>query len=179
MIQLYKGRFSIAIYLDSHDQLLTVVDNIQQLADYLEIPKKKAIDLVTHRCSKNKYLKKDSSFIHNNNKCRLYLIDEKEENKMPKIHYLKILPEYYNFKFRKLKPWEIRTDDRHYEVGDQIHYILPDGGPIPGDEDNLYEITYVYRDAELKIENKCIFTDKPRVPTVEQYHDFKIFHKKI
>lgn len=178
MIQLYKGRFSIAIYLDSHDQLLTVVDNIQQLADYLEIPKKKAIDLVTHRCSKNKYLKKDSSFIHNNEKCRLYLIDEKEENKMPEIHCLKIRPEFYNMKMRNLKPWEFRTNDRNFQSGDLVHYINVDGTAIPEDENNLYKIIYVYQDAELKIENKVIYTEKPIVPTVEQYHIFAAMHNK-
>lgn len=96
---------------------------------------------------------------------------------MPEIHCLKIKPEYYNLKMRNLKPWEIRNNDRNFKPGDLVHYVDTTGKAIPEDENNLYKILYVYSDADLKIENKVIYTEKPIVPTVEQYSLFKSFHR--
>lgn len=175
MMSLYKGKFSIAVY-SANEQLLAVLNNVKELSDYLSVSKKRATNLLTHRFSKKRFLDKESKIHINKVAYKVCLI--KEEKIMPEIHYLKIKPEYYNLKMRNLKPWEIRNNDRNFQVGDLIHYISVDGTPIPTDENNLYKIVYVYFDAELKIENKVIFTDKPIVPTVEQYHSFKMFHQK-
>lgn len=36
------------------------------------------------------------------------------------IHHLKILPEYFNLVKRKTKTFEIRKNDRNYQVGDTL-----------------------------------------------------------
>ena len=64
---------------------------------------------------------------------------------MPKIHEVKILPEYYDAVDKGLKTWEYRFDDRNYAVGDIL--ILGEW------KDNNYtcrrlvvKITYILRD---------------------------------
>jgi ASC-1-like (ASCH) protein len=46
--------------------------------------------------------------------------DLKEGEKMPKKHELKTLPEYFNAVNRGLKTFEIRKNDRGFEVGDTL-----------------------------------------------------------
>lgn len=38
-----------------------------------------------------------------------------------KVHELKILPEYYNAQIEGKKNFEIRKNDRNYQIGDEIY----------------------------------------------------------
>lgn len=63
-----------------------------------------------------------------------------------KLHVLKIKDEYYKEVRSGRKTFELREDDRNYQVGDLIHFVEVNGLEIDSESDNLYEITYVLRD---------------------------------
>lgn len=56
-----------------------------------------------------------------------------------RVHDIKILKEYFDAKLAGLKPWEIRKDDRGYEVGDWLR--LREIVPVPDGEPVMYEYT--------------------------------------
>lgn len=58
---------------------------------------------------------------------------------MNKLHDIKILKEYFDAKLAGLKPWEIRKDDRGYEVGDWLR--LREIVPVPDSEPVMHEYT--------------------------------------
>lgn len=61
-----------------------------------------------------------------------------------KLHCLKIKTEYANAKLRGDKPFEIRLNDRDFNVGDLVQYTCIDS-PIVDEKisKKLYYITYV------------------------------------
>ena len=72
-----------------------------------------------------------------------------------KLHELKIKDEYFKEVLRENKTFELRKNDRDYQVGDLIHFIdikdedkeFKTWGVEPAiDEDALYKITYVLKD---------------------------------
>ena len=83
-----------------------------------------------------------------------------------RLHELKIKAEYANAKLKGIKPFEIRLNDRNYQVGDIIRYTCIDS-PYVNDKlkDKLYHIVYitdymqlkdyiVFCDLEVESENK-------------------------
>lgn len=60
------------------------------------------------------------------------------------LHYLKILPEYYEAVATGKKSFEIRKNDRNYQVGDTlvIQEYFPDTDKFSG-RSVLREITYI------------------------------------
>ena len=64
---------------------------------------------------------------------------------IPVTHELKIYKEYADAIIKGEKTFEIRLDDRHYMLGDRVHfYEVSDGRPVAHPiTDKLYEITYV------------------------------------
>lgn len=67
-----------------------------------------------------------------------------------KLHILKIKPEYFSEVLQENKLFELRKNDRDYQVGDLVHFINTNG-----DEYTLYDrktlvfqITYVLKDVE-------------------------------
>lgn len=62
------------------------------------------------------------------------------------IHYIKIQAKYYARKLDGLKPFEIRLNDRDYQVGDKIVFevIEDESGPFVCYEQNYWLITYVH-----------------------------------
>jgi hypothetical protein len=80
-------------------------------------------------------------------------------------HRLKIHPEYFQSAKDGLKPWELRLNDRNFQIGDEV--ILEEWDPSPSDEPWGYTgrvitgtITYVLQDAFGMPEGYCIFTYK-------------------
>ncbi len=81
-----------------------------------------------------------------------------------KLHELKLRREYVKAKLEGVKPFEIRKNDRDYQVGDLVRYVIP----CPIDEEgkilheaiskNIYQIMYI-TDYEQK-DNYIVFTDK-------------------
>lgn len=71
------------------------------------------------------------------------------------VHELKIASQYYRAISDGTKRFEIRYDDRHYAVGDYIHFRVKDGfyGATTLTRE-LYEITY-------KLENVPEYGLKP------------------
>ena len=73
-----------------------------------------------------------------------------------KLHELKILSDYYVNVLLGSKTFELRKNDRDYQVGDLIHFILVDKNNIEKsnlmdviiNRDNVYRITYVLKDVE-------------------------------
>ena len=73
-----------------------------------------------------------------------------------KLHELKIKKEYFQEVYFGKKTFELRKDDRDYEVGDLIKFNVIDNVVSPNkeektecayiDENRLYEITYILRD---------------------------------
>lgn len=72
-----------------------------------------------------------------------------------KLHELKILHKYLIDVSLGIKTFELRKNDRDYQVGDLIHFIdvKEDKNTSKGiepyiNEDELYRITYVLKDVE-------------------------------
>lgn len=64
-----------------------------------------------------------------------------------KVHYLKIAPEYFEAVISKRKRFEIRKDDREYEVGDVIVLKEWKDGKFTGNASGLLAIRYILRNA--------------------------------
>ena len=71
-----------------------------------------------------------------------------------KLHELKIKKEYFQEVYFGKKTFELRKDDRDYEVGDLIKFNVIDNVVSPNkvetevaniDENRLFEITYILR----------------------------------
>ncbi len=62
-----------------------------------------------------------------------------------KLHVLKIKDEYFKQVFLRTKTFELRKDDRDYEVGDLIHFVNADGEDFYYGMGNLYQITYILK----------------------------------
>ena len=74
-----------------------------------------------------------------------------------KLHELKILHKYLIDVSLGIKTFELRKNDRDYQVGDLIHFIdIREDNITPNkclvepyiDENTLYRITYVLKDVE-------------------------------
>lgn len=71
-----------------------------------------------------------------------------------KLHELKIKEEYFNAVIRGEKTFELRKNDRDYEVGDLIHfknifnYDNPDLNEFEGYENCVFQITCVLKNVE-------------------------------
>lgn len=68
-------------------------------------------------------------------------------NRVPQIHELKILPQYFNEVVSGNKQFELRQDNRDYQIGDMLllKEYLADKDEYTGRESNLYKITYILR----------------------------------
>lgn len=63
-----------------------------------------------------------------------------------KIHVLKIQPKYFKDVLNHRKNFEIRKDDRNYQVGDMIRLLEYENGAYTGREINNLLIEYILRD---------------------------------
>ena len=63
-----------------------------------------------------------------------------------RLHYLKIKPEYYEEVRRGNKKAELRKNDRDYQVGDVIKFIVIDDKGNETKTDRYYEITHILKD---------------------------------
>ena len=70
----------------------------------------------------------------------------KESHRVPKLHLLKIKPEYFNAVESLLKQFELRKDDRDYQIGDLIILQEYDDGEYTGRECGAFKISYILRD---------------------------------
>lgn len=61
-------------------------------------------------------------------------------------HYLKTETEYYQAVENGIKTFELRKNDRDYQIGDIIHLIEIVGGITSGRQLSPKEITYIFRD---------------------------------
>lgn len=75
-----------------------------------------------------------------------------------KKYIIKILPEYFKEVKSGRKKFEIRKDDRDYEVGDTVQLAEYDGQRFTGDSIEV-QISYVLRDCQQYglTEGWCIF----------------------
>lgn len=60
-----------------------------------------------------------------------------------KTHVLKIESNFYKAKICGIKSFELRRNDRLFEVGDYVHYVDVDGLEIDYDHNNLFEIVFL------------------------------------
>lgn len=74
-----------------------------------------------------------------------------------KVHELKIKSTYFNEVANGVKTFELRKNDRDYQVGDLIHFVNAKGEEIKwvydqsinslkNNSNNLYQITYILKD---------------------------------
>lgn len=75
-----------------------------------------------------------------------------------KLHELKIKEDYFNAILRGEKTFELRKNDRNYQVGDLIHFIKTDGFEYFGHSKDAYQITYILKNvAEYGLDKEyCI-----------------------
>ncbi len=77
------------------------------------------------------------------------------------IHELKIKPVYYNAILSGEKKFEVRNDDRHFEVGDSIKLNEYDEDTYTG-RSSLYNITYKLDGGRYGIEKGyCVLSISP------------------
>lgn len=62
-----------------------------------------------------------------------------------KLHELKIRDNYYYDLMHGLKSFELRKNDRNYQVGDLIHFVDVNGNDFLNEPSNLFCITYVLK----------------------------------
>lgn len=65
-----------------------------------------------------------------------------------KLHNLKIDSVYYSEIEYGIKTFELRKNDRDYEVFDLIHFVDTNGQDFKANSNNVYQIVYILRDAE-------------------------------
>lgn len=60
-------------------------------------------------------------------------------------HILKIKDKYFEKILSGLKPWEIRKNDRNYQVGDLIHFVDVNGNEFKDIiySKNIYKVIYI------------------------------------
>lgn len=76
-----------------------------------------------------------------------------------KIHHLKIKAEYALSKLQGTKPFEIRRNDRNFEVGDIINYHCIDSPAIDDEiSARLYEVVYITNYEQQN--GYVVFTDR-------------------
>ena len=75
-------------------------------------------------------------------------------------HELKILPEYFQPVFDGTKNFEIRKDDRQYQVGDILILRETNGHSYTGREVRVV-VTYILRDRNYNKEGYCTMGIKP------------------
>jgi ParB family chromosome partitioning protein len=78
-----------------------------------------------------------------------------------KVHRLKLLDTYWHDKMRGLKPWEIRLNDRDYELGDLVEYhrLMPSN--MMSTHERMYsQISYVLQDEKYLKDGYCIFSER-------------------
>lgn len=63
-----------------------------------------------------------------------------------KLHELKIKEEYFNAIIRGEKTFELRKNDRDYQVGDLIHFKQIDGREYFNHSKDVYQIIYILKD---------------------------------
>lgn len=82
-----------------------------------------------------------------------------ESNSKRKIHELKILPKYFEEVMNLNKKFELRKDDRGYQVGDFVLLKEFENGLYTGRESHCLKITYILRNCpEYGLEDGyCIF----------------------
>lgn len=74
-------------------------------------------------------------------------------------HRVKILEEHAKNHLEGLKPWELRKNDRNYQVGDVIEFVVIDTDKNPTGQEYTRVITYVYLGGEYGLAHDyCILT---------------------
>lgn len=63
-----------------------------------------------------------------------------------KLHELKIKDDYFNAILRGDKAFELRKNDRDYQVGDLIHFVGIDNLEYFGHSKDAYQIIYILKD---------------------------------
>lgn len=78
--------------------------------------------------------------------------------RLPINHEIKILPQYYEAVSKGIKQFELRKDDRDYQVGDLVRLREWDGKEYTGSK-MIVGIKYVLRDCPEYglMEGYCIF----------------------
>lgn len=86
---------------------------------------------------------------------------------IPVTHEIKIYKEYADAIISGKKTFEIRRNDRHYMLGDKVHFyeVLAGGRPFEHPiTDKLYEITYILYENTLGFgglkADWCVFSIK-------------------
>ena len=65
-----------------------------------------------------------------------------------KLHILKIKEEYWNAILRGDRTFELRKNDRDYQVGDLIHFVKTDGYDYLFCSHCVFRIVYILKNAE-------------------------------
>ena len=73
------------------------------------------------------------------------------------IHELKILPEYFHAVKVGAKRFEVRKDDRPFEVGDVLRLREFDGQKYTGEEVDV-EVSYILRGSEYCKDGYCVLS---------------------
>jgi len=68
-----------------------------------------------------------------------------EAKRTPATHELKILPEYFNEVMSHNKQFELRKDDRDYQVGDFLLLKEFENGSYTGRESGCFKVSYILR----------------------------------
>ena len=80
-------------------------------------------------------------------------------------HNLKILPEYYLELVSGAKTFELRKDNRNYQIGDTVVFSILNSDGIITPSNTIWKITYVIRGGQYGLDKEyCIFSLIPVLP---------------
>ena len=66
-----------------------------------------------------------------------------------KVHNLKIEQKYYDRIIDRTKTFEVRNNDRDYQVGDMISFAVLQDNAEPWASDQQYKITYIMHSNDI------------------------------
>lgn len=73
-------------------------------------------------------------------------IEEKQTNKVRKLHFIKIFEQYYKKILTREKTFELRKDDRGYQIGDILGFkVIDENKNELKYPSKLFEITYILK----------------------------------
>lgn len=75
------------------------------------------------------------------------------------VHHLKIDTEFYVAKQKGIKDWEIRLNDRNFQVGDSVvFHEINEEGVCSGRCLGPFKITYILKGTNYQLEGYCTFS---------------------
>lgn len=91
-------------------------------------------------------------------------------------HDLKTFPDYFGAVLSGKKPFEVRLNDRDYQVGDVLHLMEYFKDTDSYGMDDFFDVTYILKDKEFVKDGYVIMSIQPkdRKETLRKYTEWEL-----